>query len=216
MKITKLVHACLLVEMPAPVSRTALFDPGSMSEAAIDIARLEYLDDIIITHSHGDHISVPLLQKLRTKFPQVRITTTPEVVRQLAVEGIEATSEASPGIVFFNSPHEDVKPMFPTPEEIGVHYLNLLTHPGDSHSFKETMPILALPVTAPWGSTVKATQLALELKPTYIIPIHDWHWSDEARHATYQTLEKLFKEHDIVFLKPETGVSVVINVEPET
>ena len=62
MKITKFVHSCLLVEMPAPISRTALFDPGVWS--TVDVNKLEYLDDIIITHEHGDHFDPELVKKL--------------------------------------------------------------------------------------------------------------------------------------------------------
>lgn len=212
MKITKFVHSCLLVEMPAPVNRTALFDPGVMSESALDVDKLEFLDNVIITHSHPDHFSVPHVKRLAAKFPEVRITTTSEVCAQLKQEGIEAVSEETPGIVFFDSPHEDVSPMFPQPEEIGVHYLGALTHPGDSHSFAETKEILALPVTAPWGATVKSVQLAMKLQPKYIIPIHDWHWSDQARGGTYDQLEELFAGKGITFIKPETGVPFVLDV----
>src|SRR5487761_1599521 len=87
MKITKFVHSCLLVETP---ERTALFDPGMMSEAALDIDRLTRLDDIFITHEHGDHISVPLVKTLVDKFPNVRITTTSAVVSSLRGEGVSA------------------------------------------------------------------------------------------------------------------------------
>jgi L-ascorbate metabolism protein UlaG (beta-lactamase superfamily) len=212
MKITKLIHSCLLVEMPAPVNRTALFDPGVMSEPAINISSLEYLDNIIITHNHADHMSIPLIKRLVAKFPDVRITAPQDAVDQLAEEGIEAVYEETPGVVFFDSPHEEVRPTFPLPQEIGVHYLGLLTHPGDSHSFKVSKAILALPVTAPWGSTVRAVNLALELKPKYIIPIHDWHWHDQARTQTYDSLQKLFADHDITFLKPETGKPFVLDV----
>ena len=215
MKITKFIHSCLLVEMPEPVNRTALFDPGVMSESALDINALLFLDDIIITHNHPDHISIPLLKKLLVKFPKAKITTTAETAKQLKQEGIKSTTEASPGIVFFDAPHEDVSPMFPQPEEIGVHFLNLMSHPGDSHSFRETMPILALPMTAPWGATVKAVNLALLLKPKHIIPIHDWHWSDEARTSSYEQMEQLFKDKNITFHKMVTGIPVVINEQPQ-
>lgn len=212
MKITKLEHSCLLVEMPAPVNRTALFDPGTMSEPYVNVDSLEYLDDIFITHSHGDHMSIPLIKKLLEKFPEVRITGPREVVAQLKDENVYATNEEYDGVKFFDSPHEEVQPMFPRPEEIGVHYLDLLTHPGDSHSFNETKAVLALPVQAPWGATVKAAKLALELKPKYIVPIHDWHWRPEAKQSIYNSLEKLFKEHDITFLKMENGEPVVLDV----
>ncbi|MDB5185372.1 MAG: hypothetical protein JWN38_1180 [Candidatus Saccharibacteria bacterium] len=211
MKITKFKHSCLLVEMPEPVNRTALFDPGMMSESVLDIEALEFLDDIIITHSHGDHFSLELVKKLVAKFPQVRITAPDDVIAALSNENITATDEETDGIVFFDSPHEDVSPLYPQPEEIGVHYLDSLTHPGDSHSFSETKTILALPVTGPWGSVIKAVQLALTLKPAYIIPIHDWHWSEEARQSTYNELERTFQAQGITFLKPETGEPLVID-----
>lgn len=213
MKITKFVHSCLLVEMPAPVNRTAIFDPGVMSEEALNVDKLEYLDDIIITHNHPDHMSTPLIKKLAAKFPDVRITTTTEAVKQLEQEGIKATHDESLGIVFFDAPHEEVRPTFPLPEQIGVHYLNMLSDPGDSHSFSETKAILALPITAPWGSTVAAVNLALKLKPKYIIPIHDWHWRDEAREQTYDRMEKLLAEQGITFYKPVTGEPIVIDLD---
>ena len=210
MKITKLVHSCLLVEMPEPVNRTVLFDPGAMS--TVDVGSLEFLDDIVITHSHGDHIDMELMKQLVDKFPNVRILTTSEVVEQLKAEAIEATTSPPEGMGLFDSPHEHVLPMYPQPEEIGVHYLDKLSHPGDSHSFRETKEILALPVTAPWGSTVNAVNLALELKPKYVIPIHDWHWSDDARENTYQLLEGVFEKQGITFLKMKNGEPVVLDI----
>lgn len=212
MKITKFVHSCLLVEMPEPVNRTALFDPGVFSDQALDIDKLQWLDDIIITHSHPDHFSLPLVQKLVAKFPAVRITAPPDVVAKLDEVDIPATSEPSDDIVFFEAPHESTEPLFTTPEQRAVHYLDKLTHPGDSHNFSETKRILALPVQAPWGSTRNAVNLALQLKPEYILPIHDWHWSDDARIQMYDNLEKLFDAQNITFCKLVTGTPVVIDI----
>lgn len=212
MKITKFVHSCLLVEMPAPVNRTVLFDPGMMSEGALMVDSLEFLDDIIITHVHGDHMSPTLIKKLVTRFPEVRITGSNEVAAQLEQEGIAVSTVESDGIVFFDAPHEDVSALFPQPEQIAVHYLDTLTDPGDSHSFYETKAILALPVTAPWGATIKAVQLAIELKPGYVLPIHDWHWSEDARSQMYDIIEQALVGHDITFLKLKTGEPVVIEI----
>ena len=212
MRITKYVHSCLKVEMPEPINRTVLFDPGVMGEQALDAAKFAHLDDIIITHIHGDHVSVPLLKKLLALFPTVRITSTSEVVKYLAGEGVKATSTPPQAIEFFEAPHEDVVPLATQSEEIGVHYLDKLTHPGDSHSFHETKAILALPMTAPWGTAVKAINLALELKPQYVLPIHDWHWSDAARSQSYDRFEKLLGEQGITFIKLATGEPVVLQV----
>lgn len=212
MKITKYVHSCLLVEMPAPFNRTALFDPGMMSEAALDVSSLKFLDDIIITHEHADHLSLKLIEQLVAKFPDVHITSTTPVVKLLAEQGIVATDRPSDGIVIFEAPHESVEPLWRIPDAIGVHYLDRLTHPGDSHSFSETKAVLALPVTAPWGSVITAVNLAIQLKPKFIVPIHDWHWRDEARVQTYLGLEQAFAKAGITFLKLEDGKPVVIDV----
>jgi L-ascorbate metabolism protein UlaG (beta-lactamase superfamily) len=207
--VTKFVHACLLVETP---DRAALFDPGTLSTPNIDIDKLTRLDDIFITHEHGDHKDIPFIKRLVAKFPDVRITTTGEVVKQLAGEGIKAGDQPSEGVVFFDSPHESVAPLFgQPPEEIGIHYLDVLSHPGDSHSFRETKAVLALPVAAPWGSTIKALNLALELKPKFVLPIHDWHWRDEAREQSYGMFERILGEQGITFFKLQTGQPVEIN-----
>jgi L-ascorbate metabolism protein UlaG (beta-lactamase superfamily) len=212
MKITKLVHSCLLVEMPEPVNRTVLFDPGQMS--TVDAASLQYLDDIVITHEHGDHIDIDVIKQLVQKFPQVRILTTAPVARQLEGQGIRAATEPPEGMELFSSPHENVEPLFPVPEQIGVHYLGKLTHPGDGLSFSETKELLALPVQAPWqkGTPVDAYIKAVELKPKYVLPIHDWHWRDEARESTYSNLEKAFAKEGIAFLKLKNGEPVVLDV----
>ena len=210
MKITKLGHSCLLVEMPEPINRTALFDPGVFSQ--VDVESLVYLDDIFITHIHPDHCDVTLLKKLIAKFPTVRVTTTPENVVALGEQGIMAMSEAPEGTAFFDSPHEDLSPMGHAPEEIGVHYLEKLSHPGDSHSFSETMPVLALPVTAPWGYPLNAMKTALKLKPKYVIPIHDWFWHDEARAWHYDMFEKVLAEQGITLIHAVNGEPFVLDV----
>jgi L-ascorbate metabolism protein UlaG (beta-lactamase superfamily) len=212
MKITKLGHSCLLVEMPAPLNRTALFDPGVFSK--VDVKGLAYLDDIFITHIHADHMDPELMKKLVTKFPEARITATPEIVTRLKDQGIIAHSEPPEGAVFFDSPHEAIRPLYAhePPQEIGVHYLDKLSHPGDSHSFSETKEVLALPVQAPWGSARDAVKLGLKLKPTYIIPVHDWHWNPEARKALYQAMEEVFDAAGITFISPIDGEPFVLDV----
>jgi L-ascorbate metabolism protein UlaG (beta-lactamase superfamily) len=210
MKITKFGHSCLLVEMPAPVNRTVLFDPGALSTVPID--SLEYLDDIVITHSHGDHFDLDLIKRLASKFPKVRITAPDEVVEQLNTESIPATSAAVDGMQFIDAPHEDIEPMFPTPPNISLHYLDKLTFPGDSLHVAETKAILALPVSGPWCATNDAIRLALTLKPKYVIPIHDWFWHEEARAGQYARMEQLMADEGIEFIKPVNGEAFVLDV----
>jgi len=209
MQIIKYVHSCLLVESDG---RAVLFDPGVMSTDSIPIDQLTQLDDIIITHAHPDHYNADFIKMMVKKFPGVVITAPGEVVAALGKEGVTATDQPSAAIEFFDSPHESVAPLYPQPEEIGVHYLDTISHPGDSHSFTETKAILALPITGPWGSSIKALNLAIELKPQFVIPIHDWHWRDEARQSAYDQFEKVLAEQGITFLKPTTGEPIEIDL----
>jgi L-ascorbate metabolism protein UlaG (beta-lactamase superfamily) len=212
MKITKLAHSCLLVEMPEPTNRTVLFDPGEMSAERVRQADLQFLDDIVITHEHGDHFDPQLVQELAHQFQEVRILAPQAVVDKLAEMEVKASAQPSEELVLFESPHEAVEPIFPQPEQIGVHYLDKLTHPGDSHHFTETKAILALPITAPWGTMVNAAKLAAELKPQYIIPIHDWMWKDEWRLQMYAGLNQFFEGQGIKFMQPVDGEAFTIDV----
>ncbi len=212
MKITKLGHSCLLVEMPEPTSRTVLFDPGVYSEDYVDVEKLLWCDDLVITHQHPDHMSIGLIKKIVAKFPEIRILAPAAAAEKLQGEGINAKTEPYKGLTLFDSPHEDVTPILETPSQIGVHYLDALTHPGDSHHFNETKSILALPVQAPWGSMVNATRLALSLKPRYVIPVHDWHWNDEARGQMYAMMEQAFAEQNITFLGVPNGEPIVVEL----
>ncbi|HEX7368172.1 MAG TPA: hypothetical protein VF261_00765, partial [Candidatus Saccharimonadales bacterium] len=63
-----------------------------------------------------------------------------------------------------------------------------------------------------WGSTVKAVEVALALKPQHIVPIHDWHWNDAARESAYDSLERLFAQQGITFHKMTTGEPITIEL----
>jgi L-ascorbate metabolism protein UlaG (beta-lactamase superfamily) len=210
MKITKYVHSCLLVEA---TERVGIIDPGQFSweSGLFDVASLERLDDIIITHEHFDHMYLPFIQALVAKFPNAQVTITHAAAAKLTEAGFaNIQTKSSEGIELFATNHEPIAPLGSAPENVGVHYLGSLTHPGDSHHFTETKDILALPVTAPWGTLARAAELALELKPKYIIPIHDWHWNDAARNQAYDRLQKFFQEHGIEFIMVKDGASIEI------
>lgn len=212
MKITKLAHACLLVEMPAPASRTVLFDPGSFSTEYIKAANLQFLDDIVITHEHFDHFDKDMVVQLVKQFPNVLIVAPQPVVDALQTAGVAASTSPAEGLQLFESPHESLAPMGVAPPEIGVHYLDVLSHPGDSHHFTETKQILALPVTAPWGSTIEAIKLADQLKPKIIIPIHDGFWIESWRIQMYGSMAKYFAGQGIEFIQPVNGESFTIDI----
>jgi len=208
MKITKYVHSCLVVETD---NRVGLMDPGvfSWESGTFEVDMLPRLDDIIITHDHPDHLHLPFFQALVAAFPQARISTLPSLAAKLQAIGFaNVTSEQTADVQFFAAAHEPNEPLGPTPENTGVHYLEYLTDPGDSFQLSETKPILALPLTAPWGALTHAAALAIDLKPRYILPIHDWHWNAAARKQTYERLVSFFREQGITFVPLADGKPV--------
>lgn len=179
--ITKLVHACLLVEANG---KRVLVDPGSFSwqDDRLEASAVEGVDRILITHEHADHVSVEFVRAALERSNGGLVETTPALQAILADEGIEAVTEGTPQ---FAAPHERI-PIGPGPQNVGFHIEGVLSHPGDSHSFVETMPILAMPFVAPWGSLTNGADRARLVRPAYVIPIHDWFLSEGGRTFMYR------------------------------
>ena len=57
--ITKLVHACLLIEING---NRILLDPGifTWQDERFDLSMVEGIDRILITHEHADHVNADL------------------------------------------------------------------------------------------------------------------------------------------------------------
>ncbi len=206
MKLTKFVHACLLVENGA---HTMLFDPGvfSWESDTFAIDRLERLDTVVITHQHPDHFHPPFVEALVQKFPDATFVSTSPVVAELQKMGIKhASSETgTPLRIFSTRYHAQLEPLDSTPENIAIHYDDRLTVCGDRHDIEETKAILAFPITGPWGSARGALEMVLRLKPKYAVPLHDWHWNDRARQMEYDRFQRLLTEAGITFIRPVDG-----------
>ena len=103
-------------------------------------------------------------------------------------------------------------PIGPGPENAGFHIGGVLTHPGDSHSFVESMPILAMPFMAPWGSLVDGVDRARLVKATHVIPIHDWPLSEGGKQFMYSLAGLGLAEDDIALTVIEDFTSVTLTV----
>lgn len=206
MKVTKFVHSCLFVE---DSGKTFLFDPGNYTDQAniLNLKSINKLDYLLITHEHPDHMYIPLVRKISERFPAVSIITNPSAQLVLKNEGFEVSGEIPDFIKMEDIPHEKIFGS-EVPENVKFIINSILTHPGDSFSFSKTSKILALPVQAPWGSLTEAVELATKLKPEIILPIHDWHWRDEARIMLYKRLTDYFSNLGIRFISLETGISI--------
>ena len=194
--ITKLVHACLLVETG---DRRVLLDPGGFTwqDERFDVSMVEDVDRILITHEHGDHVNVDFVRAALARSNDAEVETTTALAAILSDQGIEAVTDGTPQ---FTSPHERI-PVGPGPENTGFHVDDVLSHPGDSHSFNETMPILAMPFAAPWGSLTNACDRVRLVHPKITIPIHDWFLGEGGKKFWYQLAARAFEG---------TGIDLVV------
>ena len=205
--ITKLVHACLLVETD---DKRILIDPGifTWNDERFDLSMVEGVDRILITHEHADHVSVDLVLATLERSNDAEVETTASLSHILGEHNIDS---ATSGTHRFAAPHERI-PMGPGPENTGFHVEGVLSHPGDSHSFVETMPILAMPFAAPWGSLVTGVDRARLVGPRYVVPIHDWFWSLDGREFMYGLASAGFAKDDIELVQIEDFTATTLAV----
>lgn len=216
MKLTKYVHACLLIETD---QQTILCDPGEFSwkSGLFSLDSLQKLDSIVITHEHFDHFDTEFVHAVIQKFPEVCVVSTPPVLEQLHARGLGDFSHcvSNEAVQALHVTHESMDPLTPgeSPcENMGFNLLQVLTHPGDSLKLTDTKPILALPLAGPWESAIEAIRLAMRLRPQYIIPIHDWMWNEQWRDTMYRRLEAFFQKENITFLRPIDGQTIELKV----
>ncbi|MDQ3065260.1 MAG: MBL fold metallo-hydrolase [bacterium] len=211
-RITKLVHACLLVESAAG---TVLVDPGKMTQESglLKASMLSRLDAIAITHEHFDHFSLELVTDLLKKFPEVPIVSTHAVLQNLLDSGIK-TGNTSPLVSTTQMPHESMEPLKggQTVDNLQLNIMDLLTHPGDSLMSSDSNAIYAMPLAGPWGSAIDAIRLAEKLGPKYVIPIHDWMWNDSWRLDMYERCKNYFASIGIEFIVPTDGQASIIKL----
>lgn len=179
-----------------------MFDPGVFSwRDDFDFSQLGQLDAIAITHAHADHCHPEFVRALIERFPGAKLVTNEEVHTHLKATGVNADFAGTnlSSLVGQDAPHENMPWSSQVPVNTAFDLGEEFTNPGDSLQLRTTKRILALPMTAPWGSLAQAVDMALRLKPRIVIPIHDWHWHDEAKQQMYQLAEQGLNQVGIQF-----------------
>ena len=93
-----------------------------------------------------------------------------------------------------NSDHADLSPWFAEqPEHASFVVMDELLIGGDCHTLKSSYGarILAGAINGgPWGSVVGFVKMIenMESRPEVVLPLHDWHWNEDARTAVYSRL----------------------------
>lgn len=200
MKITKLGHCCLLIEIKG---KRILTDPGSYTVPSH--SKLEKIDYIFFTHEHQDHYHIESLKIIIENNPQAIIYSNNSVSKLLNEQAIkhiqinhnETVLLGEIMVIGIGDKHAQMHKSIPLSSNIGYLIDNRLWYPGDAYTNPERpVEILALPVSGPWMKLSEAIDYALLLKPDKVFPVHDG-----TRFGSAHVLpEKILKPQGIDFI----------------
>lgn len=176
MKVTKFGHSCMLVEENGV---RILFDPGNFSTLQDGVTNLDLL---LITHEHVDHCDSQSIKNILKNNPAVKIFTNSGVGAVLAKEGIDyEILEEGGSIVYkdvlveaFGDKHAIIYNTIPQIQNTGYFINNKFFYPGDNFiNPGKPVPILALPVAAPWLKISETLDYAQAVCPEKWFAAHD-------------------------------------------
>jgi L-ascorbate metabolism protein UlaG (beta-lactamase superfamily) len=207
MRLRKYGHSCLLLEERG---ESLLFDPGMVdfldSQATPD--RFASVALVVVTHWHPDHADPELIRRIVER-SGAKVLANADTRKALQDVGIEAAVPAeghySSGaftLRVVRAPHAPLLGAEP-PENTAYLVNDRLLNPGDSFDSRlaelRDVPLLALPITAPWLKELEAAAFAEKVAPRRIIPVHDGYVKDFFRTRRYQTLRQYFEKRKIGF-----------------
>lgn len=216
MKITKLVHSCLLVEFDG---KKALVDPGNYSwgSGLVDQAMLKGIDYVLVTHSHADHLDETFASVVNELSPNAvwYVTeSTKKLIQNLSGIQIELLSKLS-DVLYIESEHADLTHWGGCEDHSSFVLFGDLLISGDCHTLTSMhgASILAGAINGgPWGSIKSFLNMIYGMndRPKTVIPLHDWHWNDQAREGFYSRLPEVLGQFEVKFLPLKNGVTVEV------
>jgi L-ascorbate metabolism protein UlaG (beta-lactamase superfamily) len=211
MKIKKIGHCCLLIEVSGC---RILTDPGNFTDVSADI---DSVDIVIISHEHVDHLHVPNVKDIISKNPNVQVITNSRVGTLLEQHNISYLC-AEDGVVFrfldvsikaYNAPHVEIYKSFGMVENTAFLIAETLFYPGDSFTVpREKVQFLAVPIAGPWCKIADVIDYVKLAQPDMIFPVHDWVLSREGYNVTTSVLTKNITDCGIAFAHLRAGETI--------
>lgn len=176
MKITKLGHCCLIIEVEGI---RFLTDPGNYTTAQNDIKNIHA---VVISHEHTDHLHIESLKKVLENNPNAQVICNGSVGALLDNEKIEYTKVSDGESIEIQGvslsghglKHQLIFREYEQVENTGYFFANKLFYPGDAlHNPGFPIDILAFPVAGPWCTISDALEYVLDVKPKKAFTVHD-------------------------------------------
>jgi L-ascorbate metabolism protein UlaG (beta-lactamase superfamily) len=194
MKISKYGHACLLVEEG---DAKILIDPGAFSKG---FEKLTGINAILITHQHPDHMVPDNIEAVMAENPtaevysdegSAEVLTQAGIARRVIHEGDEFDVNGVK-VEVFGRDHAVIHPDIPGISNVGYMIAKRFFYPGDAFTIPGgPIEILAAPVGAPWLKIEEAVDYVRDVKPKFVIPVHDGVLSDAGMQIQSGALKNL-------------------------
>lgn len=178
MKVTKLGHCCLVLEVNGV---KLLTDPGSFTDSQNSMTGI---DAVVITHEHGDHLHIESLKAVLAGNPTALVIGNSAVAKlvgeqiadtQVVVVGDgQSTMVKDVKIEGFGKDHAPIYQTMGLVENTGYFIDGKFYFPGDGfYNPQRPIEVLALPVAGPWMKLSDAVDFAKAVKAKQAFGVHD-------------------------------------------
>ena len=179
MQITKLEHACLVIEEQ---EQRVILDPGSYTRS---VGEYQNVLAVVISHMHDDHCSEAQLDAILKQNPAATIYGTDEVCKRLsnyqttAVHHGDFYEHGPFNLEFFGDMHAEIHRSIPLIQNCGVMVNDKLYYPGDSYTQPDReVELLACPTSAPWLKIGDVMDFVSAVRPKRSFATHNVHLSE--------------------------------------
>ena len=207
MRLRKYGHSCLLLEERG---ESLLFDPGMAEflDARATPDSFASISTIVITHWHPDHADPDLIRRIVDR-SGAKVLADADGQKALREKGVTAelpkdgsVSSGQFKLQVIKAPHAPLLGVEP-PENSAYLVNDRLLNPGDSFDSGladlKDVPLLALPITAPWLTELEAARFAERVAPRRVVPVHDGYVQQFFRTRRYQSFKQYFEKRKIGF-----------------
>jgi L-ascorbate metabolism protein UlaG (beta-lactamase superfamily) len=189
--------------------KKALVDPGNYSwNSRIPTQdMLRDIDYVLVTHAHPDHIDPTFASVVNEMSPNAIWYVTPSTKKVIdSLPGVQVELESSlDDVVYVDSEHADLTHWGACEDHTSFVLFGDILVGGDCHTLSSMhgATIFAAAVNGgPWGSIKTFLNMiaAMQDKPAKVLPLHDWHWKEEAKTGMYAGLSEALPKLGIEFV----------------
>ena len=215
MRITKLGHACVRLEVDGAV---VVVDPGSFTPEA---DATDGATAVLLTHEHPDHWSLDHLRRTDAPIHTIRavadavVAAAPELADRLRVVEPGQRLDVGIPVTVVGEKHAVIHPELPHFDNSG--YLldvggTVVLHPGDALTVPDTRPdVLLLPVSAPWLKVSECIDYAREVGAARNVAIHDAIYSEAGHQVVGGLLDRFLGAQEQTYARLQPGSDVPLD-----